>query len=729
MRNLYILIFCLALLPSQSFAQNGALKSAQSYYQKFDFMTAAKIYERVLKKHPGNQAALQGAADSYRFLNMPEKSEIWYGQLAALPNVDPVNIFYYAQSLRANQKYDEAKEVYKKYYKEAPDDKRSLEILKGLEMIALLGKENPIYTVSLMQGNSKESDFGPCIYKNEVLFASNRENDVVVRRTDSWTDKPFLQIYTFNPDSATPKSKPTLFKGKNPNGRYHEGPVAIDRVLNDMYVTRSNYTKRPVKSADKAVKLKIFRMVFDPSTQKWGTQIINDFAYNSDRYSCAHPTISRDGQTMFFSSDMPGGKGATDIYMSKKDGNVWGKPTNVSSINTEGNDMFPFIADDNTLYFASDGHFGLGGLDIYSVKVDEGGNYTRIANLGAPINSNFDDFALVENENGSKGYFTSNRTSGVGSDDIYQFTKEGLKLCGTVIDEVTDEKLADATVKLYEGKNLRETVKSEADGKFCFDVEPFKKYRILSTKDTYQPKEIGVEIKTESKDEVVPMRRGTGIVLNVKVIDKFSKAPIEDASVELNNDPKKLKDVKTTPVSGKVSYDIESNLDFKIIANKDLRSNTVKYLTNSAVISSVGISAPAELNVTIELEKREIYVPIVIENIYYDLDKFDIRKDAEIELDKIVKILQDNPTMEIELSSHTDCRSNAKYNMWLSAKRAEAAVNYMIRRKISPIRMVAAGYGESRLINGCACEDAIQSNCTEEQHQQNRRTEFKILRF
>jgi outer membrane protein OmpA-like peptidoglycan-associated protein len=289
--------------------------------------------------------------------------------------------------------------------------------------------------------------------------------------------------------------------------------------------------------------------------------------------------------------------------------------------------------------------------------------------------------------------------------------------------------LPGAIVKLFEGNILKNEVEADSKGGFCFEVEPFKKYRVVASKQDYIAKDLIVDVKTEKQFIQLPLKKQYGIRLDVFVIDAKTKAPINMADVKLISLKTNQEAPKVTNSAGHVLYDLDSETEYKVIAEKDLPAEEAKYLANSTLFNTKGVKSPAELNITIELRKEYLNKFVKIENIYYDLDKYFIRPDATIELDKIVKILKDNPTMEIELSSHTDCRSSSKYNMWLSAKRAEAAVNYLIKQGVNPYRLIAAGYGETRVINGCNCEPDNNSPCSEAQHQENRRTEFKIFRF
>jgi len=419
-----------------------------------------------------------------------------------------------------------------------------------------------------------------------------------------------------------------------------------------------------------------------------------------------------------------------DLYKSIRDksGN-WTAPVNLGpNINTSGDEMFPFIAEDGTLYFASNGHIGLGGLDVFSASPNKD-SWNAPENLGYPINTNSDDFGYIIDKPNKNGYFVSNRPGGQGDDDIYKFVKKGIELCGLVYDARTSDPIEGAKVVMYEVKDERGTKLTGKDGNFCFAASPKHVYKFVATKAGYLPNEVTVETADKPVQVKIPMVKEGGINLEVLVLDKKTREPINTANVKLINTATSKEEKQQTNPEGKAYYSLEPNSTYRIEGSKDLPEPDMKYLTVSTTTSTVGKTAPATIYATLELEKVKKGVAIKIENIYYYLDKWFIRPYAAKELDKLVKVMQDNPTMEIELSSHTDCRATIKYNATLSAKRAEAAVQYIASRGISLSRMVAAGYGESRLVNKCACECTFVVPCTEEQHQENRRTEFKILKF
>jgi len=732
MRSKLISLLVLLLLTCGAEAQKSYIRMGDMYFKQFDFKTALKYYARAIKKDSSNVHVKQNIADSYRHMNDWVNAEPWYAKLANDQTANPLDKMYYAEALRANQKYAEAKTAYKTYMAAAPSDITAKDRIASVDKIADLAKDRGLYSIENLPINTAHSDFGPSFYTNgQIFFCSNRAPLGRVRIKDDWTDASFLQLYIGKPDANGNITTAELMPGHSPNGKYHEGPATYNEKLQELYVTRSNYKKnRAFTSSDKTVKLKLYRLVYLPNENKWGDQLIEAVPFNDREYSVGHAALSADGQTLYFASDKPGGYGGVDIYKSVRDqsGN-WAAPTNLGpTINTSGDEMFPFVAKDGTLYFASDGHVGLGGLDVYSsVATKEG--WSNPENLGFPINTNSDDFNYIIDKDNKSGYFVSNRPGGQGDDDIYKFVKKGIEICGIVYDAKTNDMIEGAKVVMYEVKDEKGTKMTNKDGNFCFAGSPKRVYKFVATKAGYLPNEVTVETADKPVTVKIPMVKEGGINLEVLVLDKKTREPIDMANVKLVNTATSKEEKQQTNPEGKVYYSLEPNSTYRIEGSKDLPDPEMKYLTVSTTTSTIGKTPPATIYATLELEKVRKGVAIKIENIYYDLDKWFIRPDAAKELDKLVKVLLDNPTMEIELSSHTDCRATIKYNATLSAKRAEAAVQYIASRGVPLSRMIAAGYGESRLVNKCACEGTMVVPCTDEEHQANRRTEFKILKF
>lgn len=733
-------LFTAMLLVALAVAEKPVVKVGDWYYKQFDFRKAIEFYKRALKKDEKNVYVLQRIADSYRLMNDNVNAETYYGQLAKMENANVINKLYYAEALRSAQKYAEAKIYYKEYLDQVPTDNSVKERLKGVDQVESLSKDKGFYAIKNETAvNSKYSDFGVTFYKDTgIYFCSNRIPDAYVVNRDNWTGASFLQIFqSFKSDTADGALQaPKMMSGREPNRKFHEGTSSYNEKMQELYIDRSNYNgKRAFPSADKTVKLKIYRIVWLQDQNRWGDEMVEAVPFNDKEYSVGHPSLTKDGKTLYFASDKPGGYGGVDLYVSTREiGGTWSTPVNLGAkVNTSGDDMFPYIAEDGTLYFASTGHTGLGGLDVFSTTSIKTGNkittWTEPENLGYPINTNADDFGYIVDKENKKGYFCSNREGGQGDDDIYSFSKKGVILNGIVYDAATGLPIQDADVVMKEADVEKGKAKSGKEGEFSFPAVPGKKYKFFATKPSYLPAEITADVKEKPELVKIPMVMEGGITLEITVLDKKTRDPLETAKVKVTNLTTNKDEVCSTNKDGKCVFTLEPDVNYRLEASKETGEPDTKYLTVTATQSTVGKKAPTTLYQVMELEKVRKGVAIKIENIYYDLDKWFIRPDAAKELDKLVKIMKDNPTMEIELSSHTDCRATAKYNMQLSSKRAEAAVNYIASQGVEGRRMIAAGYGESRLVNKCQCEGTFAVPCTDPEHQENRRTEFKILKF
>ncbi|MES2620411.1 MAG: carboxypeptidase regulatory-like domain-containing protein [Bacteroidota bacterium] len=733
------LLVAFLVISGMAAAEKPIVKVGDWYYKQFDYRKAIMFYEKALKKDNANTYVLQKTADSYRLINDWVKAEEYYAQLATQSNANVINKLYYAEALRANQKYAEAKVYYKDYSDAVPGDVSVKERLQGIDKVESLSKDRGFYDIKNEAAvNSKYSEFGVTLYKDTgIYFCTNRLPDNYVVHEDNWTGGNFLEIYqAFKTDTIGTLSKCEPMPGRQPNRKYHEGTSNYNDKMQELYIDRSNYNgKRAFPSADKTVKLKIYRIVWLPDAKRWGDELIEAVPFNDKEYSVGHPSLTKDGKTLYFASDKPGGYGGVDIYTSTREiGGQWGTPINLGpKVNTTGDEMFPNIAEDGNLYFASNGHTGLGGLDVFSSSLIKTGNkitnWTDPENLGYPINTNSDDFGYVIHRDQKRGYFVSNRPGGQGDDDIYSFTRKGVILNGIVYEEATGLPIADAEVIMKEEEVEKAKLKSGREGDFTTAAVPGRRYKFFATKPGYLPAELTVDVKEKPDLVKIPMVAEGGINLEVTVLDRRTRDPLEGAEVKIVNTTTNKEELCSSNKDGKCMFSLEPNTNYRLQASKETGEPDTKYLTVTGTQSTVGKKAPSTLYSVLELEKVKKGVAIKIENIYYDLDKWFIRPDAAKELDKLVKVLKDNPTLEIELSSHTDCRATAKYNMQLSSKRAESAVNYIASQGVDGRRMIAAGYGESRLVNKCQCEGTVKIDCNDTEHQENRRTEFKILKF
>ena len=669
-------------------------------------------------------------AESYVKVNNYTDAENAYASLIQTNVATAEDMFNYASVLRHNGKYADSDSWMKKFKEKAPKDIRAIDYTSKASQLAKLQKDEGRYNITHLDINTENQDFGTSYYMDKIVFASTRAKLKGIKRTYNWNNLPFLDLYISDTDTKQ-LSNVKPFK-KQLNAKMHEGPASFTKDGKTMAFTRNNYEE---KSSKETVNLEIFfASKYDDG--EWSEP--RPFKLNNKEYSVGHPHLSADGRTMFFVSDMPGGIGGTDIYrITKIDDNLWGEPENLTEINTEGNEMFPFYHEaQKVLFFASNGHLGLGGLDVFLSP--EVGGFGEVINAGTPLNTRFDDFALVVDEDMKKGYFSSNRESGKGDDDIYSF--EFLKpftFCKKIEGVTKDRKdniLANTEVNLYDSKgNVIETVTTGEDGAFSFCVEDNKIYKLDGKKEKYfDGKNIA---DTDTEKEVIKadlvLTKDPGLSLLCIVKDKKTGEPIEGVSVKLTNNIKgKVEDI-TTSNAGDFMRALSNNklndrISYNLVFEKDgYMSKTITY---NQLLDHEGqykiIETLDKMDVGMDLSKF-----IEINPIYFDYNKYYIRDDAAIELDKIVKVMNENPGMYIELGSHTDCRGSEKYNTKLSDRRAKASAKY-IKSKISkPERIQGKGYGETMLINHCACEGRVKSKCSDEEHQANRRTEFRITKL
>jgi outer membrane protein OmpA-like peptidoglycan-associated protein/tetratricopeptide (TPR) repeat protein len=642
-----IISLSVALMASIS-VQSQKVKEAKAdkQYDQYAYVDAIKTYERIFEKGYKSQDMLEKLGNSYYFKADLDNAAKWYGELFSLAqNVDSEYYYRYSQSLKAIKEYKKADEMLAKFNEKSGNDLRAKLAFSQKDYLAQIKKNSGRFTIENAGINSEYSDYGSAYYNNQVIFTSAR--DTVGTKKHTWTGESFTNLYSANMSEQGVLSKEVRF-GNKLNSKYHESTPIFTKDGKTVYFTRNNFLKgKKGKDSKKTTLLKLYKATLDGDIWKEVTEL----PFNSNEYSVAHPALSVDEKTLYFASDMPGTIGGSDLFkVSINSNGSYGAPINLGkNINTEGRETFPMITE-NELYFASDGHPGLGGLDIFVAKVEKDGSYKDVQNVGEPLNSSHDDFAFLINYKTRSGYITSNREGGIGSDDIYKFQEikkldcEQL-LSGVVTDKTTGLPISGARVTLSDARyeKLQEQI-SDIDGKFDFGkVECGSKYYIKTEKSEYTTVETPVITNDESGKTFVP--------------------------VELE---KAVKPIKP-------GDDLAKTFNIKII--------------------------------------------------YFDLDKSFIRKDAALELAKILDVLEQYPAMKIDVRSHTDCRQTAKYNLALSDRRAKSTMAWLISKGIDKSRLTGKGYGESQLVNDCGCEPTNQSSCTEEQHQANRRSEFIIIKL
>lgn len=712
----YTLILFLQGFTLMVLAQKSMIAKGDYHFSRLAYKDAAKAYEEALATQDDFLIHLK-LAHSYVKLNQPAEIEFWYKKAQESKPLISEDKFNLAVALTKNKKYDEAIYWFEVYKQEKPDDRRALNYLKSLNNLKSFYHDAGQFKIKNLSINSGQADFSPVYYRNGIIFVSGRKQSSWSENLHLWDQTPFLDLYYWEFDNNE-----IVNFSKNLNTNVHEGSSTFYQNEKYLFFTRNSYSNgKASESIDGIVKLKIYQAQNEGG--KW--KKIKKLPFCRDDYSVGCPTITPGGKRLYFVSDMPGGVGGTDLYFSDKleNGN-WSEPVNLGEkINTAGNEMFPFIHRDKTLYFASDGLGGLGGLDMFEAHFGVNNEVLWVKNLGAPLNSNGDDFGLILDQNKSSGYFTSDRPGGKGHDDIYQveLLKKSITIEGIVVDKHTRERLPNVRIKVLEEHIEHNYLLTDREGYFGFSIEPEKMYRLVLKKLQYLTKKDSLSthnIKPGQTITVELVMERADFIVNARTIKKNNHMPInESVKVTLLNKTSGDIDSLAADPDGEVELSLQPNSDYLLKAEKE------NYFTLTRRFSTHGLKDPKTFEFEFPMQEIVLEKPIKIENIYYDYDKWYIREDALPELDKIFQLLIDNPELKIELSSHTDSRGEAAYNLELSQKRAESVVNYLVSRGVSSERLIAKGYGESALRNYCGGF----VDCDEADHQINRRTEFKVI--
>lgn len=734
-----LLLLSLALFTTTLQSQSLFQMKADQQYNELSYITAADYYKSLVKTDAPTEENMRRLATSYFKIYDFVKSEEAYKNLNTkfASSITENDLINYLQCLKYNQKYTEAQVVLKQIEQKHKENIISKNHAKKQNYVKELKADSAAYKVTNVESlNTENAEFSPVFFnKNQaVLFASNRRNSSGRNKTFSWDDSYFIDVYTSEKKDSL-KFASTMPMAKTVTALYHDGPASLSADEKTVYLTKSNIIAKKLKGVlVNVVNLKLYILTKDKDG-KLSAPV--SFPYNSDDYSLGHATVTKDGKRMYFVSDMPGGLGQTDLYLSEFKEGAWQKPENLGqAINTEGREMFPYVHEDGTLFFSTDGRAGLGGLDLY-FTVPAMDAYFEPQSLGYPINSNFDDFGFALNEDLKTGYFSSNRTGGKGKDDIYFFrSKEplmGVILSGIVFDESNKDLIPNAWVYLLDNNKLvLDSTKLNEKAEYMFPInDPGKEYFV------------GAKERSKYYDRIVPVgklqvgdnKKDIGLFPKYKLIcavtDAKTGAPIEDVKTTFVDEATKMPRTYSTNSNGMFT---------DIIRGKkpgDKLQFTITYEKEGYIKVEKNYEIKLDMNTVIDLKEKlqklelgtDIAKVIEINPIYFDLAKWNIRPDAAKELDKIVKVMQENPTMTIELGSHTDCRSGKAYNLSLSDKRAKSSAAYIVSKGVAKSRIVGKGYGESKLINGCECEGKVISKCSEDEHQANRRTEFLITKF
>ncbi|CCB68564.1 OmpA family protein [Flavobacterium branchiophilum] len=623
MKKIYISMG-VALLASGMFAQNQQTKTADKLFNRFEYVAAAKNYLKLVDQEKADAYVYKQLAESYYNVFDAPEAVNWYAK--AVTEKQPAEVYYhYAQMLKATGKYELANKQMQEFAKLAPNDQRAKAFLADPNYLPKLASQQKSFDVQKLDFNSEAADFAAVLTQNDQVYFVSASNKS--RRTDGWNKEAFLDIYRTqrNADGSYTKPEPVT----ELNTKWHDGPVSISADGTTMYFAKDSHDENSFEK-DKSLNAKFGQVnLYKANNENGKWSNISAVPFNSTAYSNSSSSLSKDGKTLYFTSNMPGSKGDSDIWKVaiKPDGS-YGTPENMGpNVNTEGKEQFPFVSDDNILYFASNGRQGFGGLDVFQIDLNNPG---PAVNLGKPVNTEKDDFALTFHVQKNTGFLSSNRS---GNDDIYGITP----VC-------------------------------------ALDV--------------------------------------TTIVSNTKTGDVLA-----NAKVAILDDRKNIIATQTTNEKGEVSYKVECEKAYVIQASKE------GFESNTFAVAKVSKASKARIDAALNpIEHIITPTEVVLNPIFFEYNKSNITQEGAFELDKLVEAMKSNDKLVVFVKSHTDNRGGDVFNMNLSDRRAKATVQYVLSKGIAESRISGKGFGESEPKVDC------KDTCTEEDHAQNRRSEFLIVK-
>jgi outer membrane protein OmpA-like peptidoglycan-associated protein len=687
---------------SQTMKEDYANKLSKSLKFSEAYPVWAEMAKKSLKKNQNNWTYMKKAVEAAYNAEKYDKALYWSEMLTANPDLDVSDWEKYFQLLMINSKHDRLIGAIDSALMRKPNDEMILNWKKQAPIILRQLNEISEYSISNYREMKKGEEFCAVPYKEQMIIVSNRRNTGFVNRNYSWTGQHFLDLVTITDSTKLNKDKIWKeIKRTNP----HDGPIAFSADYKTALLTVNHVELDPSDGIRKSkLQLKIYR-------NKDGKWVEGEaFPYNDKVYSVGHGVFDLQGN-IIFASDKPGGMGGSDLYKSSWKDGAWSEPVNLGkSVNSRGNELFPFVSNNGTLYFSSNGWPGNGGLDVfYQEKADANPKH-----IGNPINTNADDFGIYVDENTGRGLLSSNRNNF--RDQIYRISKPVYKIEAEITLVSCDNKPLDKRqIVVKNTKTLtEEIVTTDAKGKISMKPSMNSNYTFSFVGDTQLDAVMAEKtFDKEGKIQVALSAKYKKKSLKLKIVDENGKNLV-GAQLTYYTKGTSGKKFLTTDQPIEVSVEEMATVD-------SIVGVMINYKDCKIVMKDINQCSP-DLTANMNFIKVDLSNVIDLKNIYYDFDLWNIRPEGKIELDKLVKYMKEHPSLPVELGSHTDCRGTDAYNVWLAEKRSQSCVNYIKSKGIPADKIIAKGYGEKQLVNECA--DGVK--CSEEKHQLNRRTTLKI---
>lgn len=708
---------------------------ADNYFRHGAYHQAAAGYQQIADKTPRRKDAVLHArlADCYRLMHRPDSAAAWYAKALSAPRKTTSEMrLHYAEVLMTLEQYDSAAAVLRQYQALAPGNARAVAMAEGCALAGTLRGTAPGGRATLLPLNTDRSEIAPAIAGGKLVYSLDSALTGTGKR-DNWTGQGYYNLYRVacpvpgRCDGSLQPVSPKL------NTRYHDGTATFSRDQKEMYFTRSTIEKDMLGGingvADEEGTVSLAIMVADQlDTVSGQYKRIVEAPFNQKNTSTTHPALSPDGTMLVFASDREGGRGGVDLYISRRvAGGAWSQPANLGAqINTSGMELFPVFISDREITFASNGHPGLGGLDVFYAKLDpETGTWGSLRHAGMPVNSSWDDMSLTLYPNRRSGYFSSNRPARRASDNLYAYRSLAPFINLLVEDSLTGLPLSMAEIAI-ETERGAVAMRTDAGGSAQSALWPQDSYRMTVRRDGFGSlamplSALSLTEDSDTMDVRVRLQPNTIMNYRARILDEASGEAIESPLLVITMDGERGADTVNLATGSLLQRHFNAGHVYRINAIKE------NYYSDEKIVDT-RVADPAlfrvSLSDTLYMCKLSIGAVCQIENILYDFDKADIRADAMGSLDKVLKLLRENPGLRLQINSHTDCKGGDDYNLRLSAARANTVIRFLAKRGVNVGRLQAKGFGASAPVFNCAgdCE-----GCSEDGRQRNRRTEFSVL--